>query len=211
MIKYTPAFFEGSAFNCPLCNAYAKQHWRNFYSEQSGVTKFSPFYRRLFASWCEHCQGSTLWFDGRMLIPESGNAPLPHPEMPADVANDYEEARGILARSPRSAAALLRLAIQKLCVELGQPGKNINDDISALVKKGLPELVQQALDIVRVVGNEQVHPGELDVRDDPQIASQLFELVNLIVEDRIARPKQIQELYLKLPQSKRDAIEKRDA
>lgn len=113
--------------------------------------------------------------------------------------------------SPRSSAALLRLAIQKLCTELGQPGKNLNADIGELVKQGLSVRIQQSLDIVRVVGNNQVHPGVLDVRDDPVIALTLFELVNVIVEDRIARPKQIDALYAKLPESSRKQIEERDA
>jgi len=51
--------------------------------------------------------------------------------------------------------------------ELGQKGENLNADIGDLVKAGLRIQVQRSLDIVRVVGNNQVHPGTLDVRDDP--------------------------------------------
>lgn len=131
--------------------------------------------------------------------------------MPANIVADYEEARLIATASPRSAAALLRLCIQKLCKEIGEPGKNINDDIASLVSKGLPVIVQQALDIVRVIGNEQVHPGTLDLRDDPEIANELFGLVNFIVENQIAQPKAIKELFERLPEAKRKAIEQRDA
>src|SRR5690348_16692610 len=95
-------------------------------------------------------------------------------------------------------------------VALGQPGQKLNDDIGKLVSAGLPVQIQRSLDIVRVVGNNQVHPGTLDVRDDPTIAAALFELVNAIVEDRISRPKQIEAFYNKLPQTAREAIEKRD-
>jgi Domain of unknown function (DUF4145) len=136
---------------------------------------------------------------------------MPHVDMPEVVLRDFEEARSVLQRSPRSAAALLRLSLQKLCKEMGEKGSNINDDIASLVLKGLPVEVQQALDIIRVVGNEQVHPGELDVRDDPSIATELFRLINFIVEDRISRPKAIRALYSRLPAGKLEGIKQRDS
>ncbi len=96
-------------------------------------------------------------------------------------------------------------------MELGAVGKVINQRIADLVAKGLPPLVQQALDAVRVIGNEAVHPGQLDLRDDRETALNLFGLVNVIAEDRITRPKQVSALYAMIPESKRDGIEARDA
>ena len=110
----------------------------------------------------------------------------------------------------RGAAALLRLAIQKLCRHFGTPGKNINDDIAALVADGLPPKVQQALDSVRVIGNEAVHPGTLDLRDDLTTAAQLFRLVNFIAQKMITEPKEIDGIYSSLPQRKREEITRRD-
>lgn len=138
------------------------------------------------------------------------NAPLPHPDMPADLKSDYLEARNIVGSSPRGAAALLRLTIQKLCEHLGEAGANINADIGALVKKGLPVQIQQALDVVRVTGNNAVHPGELRLEDQPEIAAALFGLVNLIVDNRIAEPRRIQTLYDALPEGARKGIALRD-
>lgn len=203
-MEYVPPEFNKSAFHCPTCNVYAQQQTFQTFTIQSPV-------EGLFVTLCAHCNDVSVWFDGLLLHPEVSSAPLPHPEIPADVSGDFEEARNVFGRSPRSSAALLRLAIQKLCVFLGLPGKNLNSDIGELVKAGLSPQVQKSLDIVRVVGNNQVHPGTMDVRDDPKTAAALFELVNIIVEDRIARPKQIEALYQKLPEGARKQIEERDA
>jgi len=55
-----------------------------------------------------------------------------------------------------------------------------------------------------------VHPGEIDLNDTPEIAHNIFEMINFIVEDRISRPKHIKKLYERLPEGARGAIEKRD-
>jgi hypothetical protein len=139
-------------------------------------------------------------------------APLPNADMPEDVKEDYLEASSILTSSPRSAAALLRLATEKLLkLHLGQKGKDMNEIIGNLVKEGLPVRIQKALDILRVIGNEAVHPGVIDLRDDRRTVSALFRLINLIVQDRITEPREIDELYKKLPENKIQGIEVRDA
>lgn len=130
--------------------------------------------------------------------------------MPLEVRSDYEEAASISGISPRGAAALLRLAIQRLCTHLGGEGQNINADIGFLVQRGMSPMIQQALDVVRVVGNNAVHPGQIDA-DDPQIVGSLFELINVIVESMITVPTRIGGLYSSLPDGARQAIEKRDA
>ena len=130
--------------------------------------------------------------------------------MPEEIKADYLEARQIANASPRGAAALLRLALQKLMPVLGEKGKDINEDIASLVRKGLPARIQQALDSLRVIGNEAVHPGTIDLRDEPETAVALFGVLNVIVQDRIAQPKEIAALYGKIPTGKKDAIARRD-
>lgn len=214
MHKYVAPSFKATAFNCPLCGAYAKMGWYPMNSPAGGFG--------LFLSACTHCREACCWrgieWDAEeevfgqtmMLIPDGSTAPMPHPEMPEIVMADYQEARSIVNRSPRGAAALLRLAIQKLCVELGETTGSIDKDIKSLVAKGLPEGIQQALDVVRVVGNNAVHPGELTADDIAEVSVSLFELTNAIVEERIARPKALEALYLRLPEGARNAIAKRD-
>lgn len=164
----------------------------------------------LHASECYNCGKFSIWVHDRQIYPSAIVGERAHPDMPAEIAKDFDEARSILDTSPRGAAALLRLSIQKLCAHLGEKGKNIDDDIASLVSKGLNPLIQKSLDIVRVIGNEAVHPGVIDLSDDRESAQELLGLVNLIVEQMISQPKKVEALYEKLPASKRKAIEERN-
>lgn len=202
---------DAPAFTCPSCHVFAKQEWMRPYDFIALHAAFRAIdYSSLQLASCQHCGRMSVWCAGALIFPSNLPAPPVHADMPLDIAEDYEEARKVLASSPRSAAALLRLCVQKLCISLGEKGENINTDIGNLVAKGLSAQVQQALDIVRVVGNEQVHPGTLDVRDNPEVAEALFSLVNFIVDDRISKPKIIEALYSQLPDSKLKGIEARD-
>ena len=165
----------------------------------------------IYLSQCFNCKNLSIWVYDRLVYPRTGEAPPANPDLPEDIRLDYDEASTILNLSPRGAAALLRLAIQKLCKELGQHGKNINDDIAALVAGGLDPRVQKALDVVRVIGNNAVHPGQIDLRDDRATAEKLFGLLNVIAEKTISVPKHIDEVFDTLPDAAQDAIAKRDA
>ncbi len=164
----------------------------------------------VWVSRCFNCNELALWIVGQMVFPQRGEAPPANPDLPPEIARDYDEASSILDLSPRGSAALIRLAIQKLCKVLDQPGDNINADIKALVAGGLDPRVQKALDAVRVVGNNAVHPGQMDIQDDRATAESLFKLLNLIVEKMISEPKHVDEVYDALPEAARKAIEKRD-
>lgn len=207
MSQYFPPVYEGKSFSCVHCGVLAVQSWTTLYISTSHANIGTDFKRCT----CTHCRDDSFWYQRRLIIPSAASVAPPHPDLPEDCKADYDEARDVAGRSPKAAAALVRLVLQKLMVDLGEKGDNINADIKSLVGKGLPVMVQQALDYCRVVGNNAVHPGEINLNDTPEIAHSLFEMVNFIVEDRIARPKQIQTLYDQLPQGARDAIEKRDS
>lgn len=206
-MKYiAPTVFLDS-FTCPHCGVLAKQNWDMF--TWRGTTYPERKDNIIRISTCHHCEKHTLWLAGDNYYPGTGNTPPPNPAMPDSVQKLYLEAGSINSKSPRGAAALLRLAIQLLCKELGESGANINNDIAELVKKGLPLLVQQSLDIVRVVGNDAVHPGQIDT-DDGETVSKLFELINVIVEYMIALPNKISGIYTSLPADKISGIKNRD-
>jgi len=212
-MNYIPPEYKVEAFNCPYCNAYAHQQWFSItFTNMSNnqVIGYQSVVKDFEISRCARCWESAIWYQSKLVFPSTLIAPLPSTDMPPDVAADFNEAREVLTQSPRSSAALLRLAIQKLCKELGQPGKNLNEDIGALVKAGLPPRIQQALDTVRVIGNNAVHPGELDLRDDKGTALALFGIVNMIIEVMITHPREMEEIYNKLPVGALKGIAQRD-
>jgi len=209
MSSFISPSFGLKAYNCPHCGAFAVQYWAYHVCGVTEKGQNIDMNEAVFAR-CSCCNSITVWINERMIYPISGRMPLPNPDMPSGIREDYIEAREIAALSPRGAAALLRLTIQKLCAFLGEKGKNINDDIASLVKKGLPSEAQRALDIVRVIGNDAVHPGQIDMNEDPKSVVALFELVNIIVEKMISEPVKIQKLFEGLPESRKKEIAKRD-
>ncbi len=205
MIPYTAPRHGSDGFNCPHCNAFAEQTWSIL------TTNLNRAVPGLEVANCRRCPDFSLWYKERMIYPAMITAPLPNPDLPQDVKDDYEEARSINSQSPRGAAALLRLAIQKLVRVLDGDGTDLNAAIAKLVEQGLSPKVQKALDVVRVIGNNAVHPGQIDVKDDPETVESLFRLLNIIAETMISQPGEIDQLYTSLPEEQRQAIERRDA
>jgi hypothetical protein len=196
-----------SPFTCPRCDTLSPHDWEKVTVQGNMVSTF--------ASRCHTCNRPTLWEFANsqwiMVYPSVRTAPRPNPDLPDHVVADYEEAADVAQRSPRGAAALLRLCVQKLCVEFGEPGENNNTDIGSLVAKGrVRGLIQRAMDTVRIAGNESVHPGELNVGDDRELVNALFDFVNLIAEEAISTPRRIEEMYTRTPESKREAVDRRD-
>ncbi len=169
-----------------------------------------PVVENCYISRCFNCKEITVWVHNQIVYPNTKIDIQPNNDLPGHIRQLFEEAREIAGSSPKGAAALLRLCVQYLCKELGQSGTNLDKDIANLVAKGLNPHIQQALDVVRVIGNESVHPGEIDLNDNKEVAIKLFDLVNLICEHMISHPRQVEELYNDLPQAKLEGIKKRN-
>jgi len=207
-----PPQHKNDGFNCPHCSAFAHQLWYVPARQEPSRLGHAPEYKGLEyeATKCARCGRSSFWLDGTMVYPETIIGPPPNPDMPEEVLADFNEARGIAAKSPKGAAALLRLAIQRLVDGLEEGSADLNEKIKRLVKKGLPPQLQQALDSVRVIGANAVHPGKISFEDNPEIAKSLFVFVNVICDSMITKPQEIREYYQKLPENARGAIEQRD-
>ena len=203
--KYIAPERNKPEFHCPNCEVYAAQSWSPLDRQYGRATV-----PNLSSAQCSHCKSYSLWYGKQQIWPITSSGPLPNEDLSEEIQTTYNEARAVISMSPRSAAALLRLCVQMLCVQLGKPGKNINDDIGALVKDGLPGTIQQALDVLRVTGNNAVHPGQIDLTDDREIVMQLFEFLNLVAENQLTQPRQVREAFGKLPASNQQQIAQRD-
>jgi hypothetical protein len=203
--EYVAPQLHVQAFTCPHCGAFAQQSWTAL---PAGSTMTSNVLR----SRCQFCSKIALWYLERMVYPAVSIGPLPHEDMPTTVRDLFLEARDVGARSPRAAAALLRLSLQILIQDLTpQAGGNLNTGIASLVADGgLHPQVRQAMDVVRVVGNNAVHPGELQMDEDSDLVPALFGLINLVVEQVISRPKQVSDLFSSLPAGALEQIRRRD-
>lgn len=145
-----------------------------------------------------------------MIYPSGSEIPA-HDDMPRAVRETFTEAAKIVSASPRASAALARLALQELCKELDCKKDQLHEQIGELVAKGLSPDIQKMLDSVRVIGNNAVHPGEINMKDDEPTARFILVCMNRIVQRLITERVEVDALYNLLPEGARKAIEKRDA
>ena len=213
-------------FTCPHCHAISSQLWNELVQgncisykllDTSYMLRGTQDRNKLeygiewLVSECENCSKVCLWHNGEMVYPSTCVVEAPNSDLPEDIQKDYTEAASILNQSPRGAAALLRLCVQKLCIHLGKKGKNLDNDIAELVKDGLSDKVVKAMDVLRVTGNNAVHPGEIEMSDNIEVATKLFSLLNFIAEKMISEPKEIDTFYNDIvPESAKNAIKKRN-
>lgn len=202
-----------SAYTCPHCNTLSQMDIEEHHMNSDFIESIpcGGYYNSVITMHrCQCCGKKILWIDDEYIYPEIV-AEEANPDMPESVKKLYEEAGLIYNKSPRAACALLRLAVENLCHELGKDDSDINKNIAALVKDGLTPGIQKALDTVRVVGNKAVHPGQIEIDvDDVNTAKMLMRLLNMIVQRMITESRELGELYNTLPEHNREAIERRD-
>ena len=112
-------------FTCPHCKAISEIRWwsRTKEGKERSDRLGTNLKYQIRVGYCMHCHDITLWYLNECYYPRTNMFPNPYKNMPENVKRLYKEATDIGEISPRGAAALLRLAIQQLCVELGEPGK----------------------------------------------------------------------------------------
>ena len=133
----------------------------------------------LHLSSCHSCNGFALWVGERLTFPINVD------KTPALAEEDFEEAAAILTKSPRGATALMRVCIQKLMPLLKQDGKNLDDWMSSLVRKGLEVDIQQAMEVLQILKNDLVQPTSLDTQEDKEMALRFVDSLKAILERRM--------------------------
>ena len=189
--------------NCPYCHSFCG------FSCLLILSKIPSSFdnNRLIEGICPACNKTALWLVNSekelLLFPDvPTSTPEPNTDMPEDIKQIYLEACKVLNYSPRASAALSRLAIDKLTMSFSKKN-TLNDRIKDMASTDLPEKIIKSLNIVRVVGNNAVHPGKIDLTDDESLASSLLELINIIVEKCISEPKKVNDIYNKISSKKK--------
>jgi hypothetical protein len=219
--QYIDPSYEAPRFTCPRCGTLAEQIWWILSRHNPGGGGPINGYQ-----WCvcQSCEQPSLWrVDPRSMLPGSTltaqmvwpveGGPPPHDDMPGEARRHYEQARKVLGASPQAAAALLRVATEAIVHHLlERDGLMLDKGIEELVRQGrIRTDVKKACDVLRVTGNNMLHPGQISATQDTEsVALRLFELVNLIVAQAITEPALIESLYADLPPEKIAGIETRD-
>ena len=211
-------------FVCAVCQEQSSHYWNVLmkFTELGGsfaATRDMPesphLSKILIAiSVCYTCGQYTIWRDERIVDPQViRDVEAPHPDMPEDVRELYDEAASVLSRSSRAATALVRVALQRMCKHLGEEGKNINADIASLTLKGLDATVVDSLDVVRLLGNGAAHPEQMILDNTLDDARATFFLLNYIVDEALTRSnnqKVARKLAAKLSEKERLQIQERN-
>lgn len=196
MTQGTPPAFKAPVFTCPdpTCQVLAQHAWVSMQYERHG-TRVTD--QRVFRSECLQCSSPAYWIDEELAWPAPLLGDPASDSLPEQVRELYGEARTVVAYSPRAAAALLRLAVERLVAELGEMKGKLDDRIDRLHKSGeLNKGIVDALDAVRVTGNKAVHEGQIDpaAGDDLGVALLLFRIVNRIADDTLGMRSDIDDL-----------------
>ena len=148
----------------------------------------------LYVSRCYSCRGFAIWVRDQLVFPIrkgpsdiiegdfkeviEGNSKRAEEHKTAD---DIEEAAAIVNRFPDGAAALIRVCIRKMMPLLEQSGKNLDDNISSLVHKGLEVEIQQSMDLRHVLRQNSLKPTQSD-EEGSEAATKMFNSLKEILK-----------------------------
>lgn len=173
---------------CPHCGNKAPQrlvHSQHYFEKgwdlKRGTEDDHPW--SSFVTVCETC-GHLLVYDNPgdqfteeefhycdLEYPKSGQL---HSSVPTKIARVYEEAFRIKEVAPNAFAVQIRRALEAICEDREATGGNLQKKLDHLTQKGdIPQVLSEASDVLRLVGNigahgidESVHPLQVIALDD---------------------------------------------
>lgn len=132
---------------------------------------------------CNYCNNPSLVLNGgEKVYPH----PLPEPtseDVPESIRADLDEAKTCLSvQAYRAAAVMARRAMQNAAIEKGaKQSGNLFSQINELRDKGhITEDLKKWASVVRLVGNDAAHPGDVVV--DAESAKEIVELAEQFMQ-----------------------------
>lgn len=152
---------------------------------------------RCFVSSCDSCNNLSIWVGDKMVYPLQ--ARKPNQDIPKAAQRLYREASLIANLSPCASAALLRTVMEKLCTELNVKGENLASKIDDMMEGGkIDKELENAMQAVRLIGNEAIHEGVISEGDEWKTVDILFDIIDELSERLFSKPKRIRQLTSKL-------------
>lgn len=199
MNKFKAPSANLDAFTCAYCGAYAQQSTH----EVRCINKLNVYRTRvlfdrisgsseLCLKQCQFC-GKDHLFDSEyniLLYPKKSSAPPAQEDMPEEVLALYKEAASIVSDSPSAACLLIRKALEVLLADLTKE-TNLNKMITVITEdatKPWAKPLTPLLTSIRLIGNDAVHPREINRADNEQTALTLFSFLNICVDQLISQP-----------------------
>ncbi|MEG7845560.1 hypothetical protein [Bacillus mobilis] len=210
-------------FICPQCNDVAKQSWFTIKRELIEDPRVYPIFQEnssgdrgadiiadrdgasKFINWsfdistCGLCTDYVIWVNKTPLRRNSSIIPLPHESMPDHIQQIYNEAENVFFTSHKAANMLLRIALKKLLQYIEENGlTNCNSDKQSMKLNASISHVLKSLKIFGDEGHLSPCLNDEEVVRTEEVTLIMFDLVNLIVGDKLHTGKKAKEIKQKL-------------
>ena len=151
---------------------------------------------------CFSCRRFAVWVGDKLVFPETTSRVINLENCPSTVIELVEEALSVEMNSPRAACTLLRVALERLLIEVDIGSGNLYKRLAAL-NLNETETLFKLCEFVRVSGNESAHAGELDLKNNRETVDTLFKCIERINERFISDLALANQVYDKIPDSKK--------
>ena len=188
--------FYSNTFKCPHCKVVSQQRWdsittfhvkgHNYVKGEINIQTRKDG-KNFHMSICDRCSIPSFWLEEDMIYPISNPYPEPNDDLSEQAKIMYNKAASVATICSEAACAMLRKVLEIMLNDIGKSG-TIYKMIGDLKKEGLDDDLVDDLNIVRVIGNQAVHPGTIDFNDTVEV-DMLFELINDLSDVLITKPK----------------------